>query len=162
MEEIKISGVSQFFFYAIPAVLALAALWWLAFAEGAHSFRRLLSQEKRHAEIVGAAKLPKAPMKITVKNSRDESLEIDRAEIDGKDLWIYYKNVGPGSVRAIQLEWRLIAPDGTVLKAEKGHVSIYSENDAPDALDAGERGEAKYKLPSDPRAVSLDLRLSHY
>ena len=162
MEELKVTGISTLAYWAIPAVLGLAALYWLAFAEGAHSFRRLLSQESRHAEIVGAKVIPREPMKITITNSRDAVVIVDRAEVDGKDLWVYYKNVSQGRIHGIELEWRLIAPDGTVLKSKLGYVEIYSENDAPDALDAGERGEAKYELPTDPRAVSLDLRMSHY
>jgi hypothetical protein len=161
--SIEIEGLSQFFYFAIPAVLGLAAIYWLAFGEGLHYFRRVLSQEKRHAEIVGARILPREPMKITIHHQLGESLTVDRAEIDGGDLWVYYKNTGASGVRGIQLTWRIVAPDGTVIKAgDRQYVSVYSKNDAPDELDAGERGEAHFKIPSDPRAVTLDLRMSHY
>lgn len=158
--EIEITGVSQFFFFAIPAVLALAGIWWLAFGEGVHYFRRALSQEKRHAEIVGAAVLPKAPIKITLSDRRDAAVKIDRAEIDGGDLWIYYRNLGQSRVTYIQFTWRLIAPDGTVIKADDGYIEISSNNSAPGSLEPGERGEARLKIESDPRAVTLDVRMS--
>jgi hypothetical protein len=160
MEEIKFTGISTFFLFAIPAVLALAALWWLAFGQGVHYFRRELSQEARHNEIVGAKVLPKSPIQIHLSNHRDSPLIIDRAEIDGGDLWVYYKNTGQSNVSGLRLRWQLIAPDETILKASEGYIHIYSENDAPDELGPGQRGEAKYKLPSDPRAVKLDLKLS--
>jgi len=159
--KVEISGVSQFFYFAIPAVLALAAIWWLSFGQGLHYFRRALSQEKRHAEIVGAAVLPKAAMKIKIVDARDAAVRIDRAEIDGGDLWVYYKNVGHSRASDIGLTWRLIAPDGTVVKAHSGYVMIYSENNAPDSLEPGERGEAHYDIPSDPRAVTLELAMRH-
>jgi len=161
-QEIDFTGLSTFFYFAIPAVLAIAAIWWLAFGEGLHYFRRTLSQEKRHAEIVGAAILPKEPLKIHLTEGRGQVLRIERAEIDGDDLWIYYRNTGNSSVQLIRYRWKLIAPDGTVVKSEDNYVSIHSENKAPDALDAGERGEAHIKIESDPRAVTLDLSLSHY
>lgn len=157
--EIEISGVSQFFYFAIPAILALAAIWWLAFGEGLHYFRRALSQEKRHAEIVGAVILPKGPIKITLSDSRDAAVRVDRAEIDGGDLWIYYKNFGQQRATSIQFTWRLIAPDGTVIKADDGYIEISAENSAPGSLEPGERGEAQLKIKSDPRAITLDIRM---
>jgi hypothetical protein len=48
----EIKGVSTFFYWSIPAVLALAAIWWLAFGEGLHMFNRQLAQEKRSAVAV--------------------------------------------------------------------------------------------------------------
>lgn len=83
MDQVEIKGLSQFFYFAIPAVLALAAIWWLVFGQGLHYFRRELSQEKRHSEIVGAIVLPKAPMNIKISDSRDAAVRVDRAEIEG-------------------------------------------------------------------------------
>jgi len=152
-------GIGTFFLFAIPAVLGLAAIWWLVFGQELHYFSRALSQEKRHAEIVGASPLPKEVMKIVLKNQRDSPLRIERAEIDGGDLWVYYKNDGNGTLEYIRLKWELIAPDGTIVKAQDGYVEVYSENDAPGSLEPTQKGEAHYKIPSDPRAVSLVLRM---
>lgn len=154
--DINIKGLSTFFYFAIPLVLAVAAVWWLMFADGLHIFLRTVSQEKRHAEIVGATTLPKAPIKIVIDDYRDAPIVVARAEIDGSDLWIYYKNVGQSTVSGIEYNWRLIAPDGTVIKAQSSYISVYARN-APDSLNPGERGEAKLSIPSDPRAVTLQV-----
>lgn len=159
MTDINVRGISTFFLFAIPAVLALAALWWLAFGQGLHYFRRALSQEKRHAEIVGAVVLPKEPLKITISDRRDAAVRIDRAEIDGGDLWIYYKNFGSSTSSSIQFTWKLYAPDGTVVKSQWGYASIHGYDNAPDQLDPGERGELHLKIPPDARAVRIDLRM---
>lgn len=159
MEKFRFDGVSQFFYAAIPAVLALAAIWWLAFGQGLHYFRRALSQEKRHAEIVGAAILPKTPLKIRISDTRDAAVQIDRAEIDGGDLWIYYKNTGDFKKGSIRFTWKQISPDGTVVSSLSGFADVYGENRAADSLDPGERGELHLKIEPDPRAVILDIRM---
>jgi hypothetical protein len=152
-------GVSTFFYFAIPAVLALAALWWLAFGQGLHFFVRQISQEQRAATAVGADPLPKESMKITISDPRDAAVRVEKVEIDGGDLWVYYKNFGATRASYIKLLWRLVGPDGTVLKSREGYVDIYSRNSAAGSLEPGERGEAQFKIPSDPRSVRLDVRM---
>lgn len=158
-DEIKITGISTFFYFAIPAVLAVAAIWWLAFGQGLHYFLRAVSQEKRHAEIVGAAIPPQDPLQIRISDPRDAPVRVDRAEIDGGDLYIYYKNFGRSRAGSIRYTWKLIAPDGTVVKSQQGYPSIYGEGHSPDELDPGERAELHLKIDSDPRAVILDIRM---
>lgn len=156
MDEIKISGVSQFFLFAIPAVLALAALWWLAFGEGLHYFRRALSQEKRRAEVVGAVSLPREPIKIEIKNSRENPVVIDRAEVDGGELYVYVTNRGRATVKWMQLRWALKAPDGTIVASKDWLLESYG---GPAELASGERAELHIKIKADPRAVVLELTL---
>lgn len=160
--DLKVRGLSAFFYFAIPAVLAIAALWWLAFAGELHMLSRTLSQEKRSAVAVGAADLPKEPIKLQIEQRRNSPLSIDRAEIDGRDLWVYYRNVSKSPITYIQLPVRQIAPDGTVVSAYGSYVSVYSENNAPDTLDGGQRGEAHYRINLDPRTVILEIRMSCY
>ena len=157
--NITINGLSQFFFFAIPAILGLAALYWLAFGQGLHYFRRALSQEKRHAEAVGAAVLPKEPLKITIGDSRNSQIRVDTVELDGGDLWLYYKNVSQSTINHIQFTWKQIAPDGTVVKSDHGYISASSSNNAPGSLDGGQRGEAHLKISADPRAVVFAIRM---
>lgn len=159
MTDVNIRGVSTFFLFAIPAVLALGALWWLAFGEGLHYFRRELSQEKRHAEAVGAGVLPKNPIEIKIIENRVASVRVDRAEIDGGDLWVYYKNFGQSRKEYIRYQWRLIAPDGTIVQSQEGYPSIYSKTSSPDSLMPGQRAEMRLKITADPRAVILEIEM---
>lgn len=152
-------GISTFFYFAIPAVLGLAALYWLAFGQGLHYFQRTLSQESRAAEWVGAKIKPRAPMKIEMVNQPDARVRIDHATFDGGDLWIYYYSELGASY--IQFNWKEIAPDGTVVAAkENGYPSVYGEGQSPNELAAGERAELHLKINSDPRAVSIRLWMS--
>lgn len=151
-------GISTFFYFAIPAVLGLAALYWLSFGEGLHYFNRSLSQENRAAEWVGAKIKPRAPMKIEIQNMPDSQVIIDHASFDGGDLWIYYYS--EHGARYIQFNWKEIAPDGTIVAASDGYPSVYGEGKSPDDLAAGERAELHLKIDSDPRAVSIKLWMS--
>lgn len=160
VEQVEFKGISQFFYFAIPAVLVLAAIWWLAFGEGLHYFKRALSQEKRHAEIVGVTKPLKEAVKIVISDTRDAAVRIDRAEIDGGDLWIYYKNFGDSRVDFIEFTYKLISPDGTVVKQESSYIAALAwRSKAPGSLDPGERGEAHLKIAADPRAETLNVRM---
>jgi len=157
--KMDIKGFSTFMYFAIPLVLAIAAVWWLAFGQGLHYFRRGLSQEKRRNEVVGAKILPQEPIKIRLKNLRDDAVQIERADIDGGDLYLYYRNKSHSRSSSIRFEWRLKAPDGTVVAAKDGYMSIYAVNNAPDSLEAGELGEAHLTISPDPRAVVLEVRV---
>jgi hypothetical protein len=155
--EIKIAGVSQFFFFAIPLVLAVGATAWLTFFDGAHQLQRAWSQEKRHAEFVGAPRPIKAPLKIIAEPARDARVIVDHAEINGGDLWIYYKNVSASRVASIRFNWKEASPDGTVVAFGEGYPSIYGESHSPDELDPGERAELHLKIKSDPRAATMTI-----
>lgn len=153
MENVNINGLSQFFWFAIPAVLALAAIMWLTFGQGMHYFRRALSQEKRHAEVVGASPLPKVALEIELANARDSAIRINKAEIDGDDLWIYVENSGHSKVDFVEYEWRLSAPDGTIVKSDRHFIP------GSTTLEAGEKREIKAQIASDPRASKLIVKV---
>jgi len=82
---------------------------------------------------------------------------VTSAEIDGGDVWIYYQNFGQSRQRYIEIRWSLISPDGTQIKSGWTYASV--ENGAGE-LDPGEKGECKIHIVSDPRAETLDIRLS--
>jgi hypothetical protein len=156
-DDVNVRGVSTFFLFAIPAVLALAAVWWLAFGQGLHYFKRELSQEQRSAEAVGASALPAEPLKIVITDEKDAAVRVDRVEIDGKRVWLYYKNFGQSRVSDfIEVSWRLRAIDGTVIKSKSTYANLI-DYDAPGGLGAGERAEAKFDIVSDPRAVVFEI-----
>lgn len=153
-------GISTFFYFAIPAVLAIAALWWLAFGEGIHYFTRALSQEQRAAEWVGAKVKPRAPLKIEIDTAPDAQVKIDRANFDGGDLWIYYSS--EGGAEFIKCNWKEYAPDGTIVASkERIYPTVDGEGQSPDSLGPGERAELHLKVLSDPRAVSIKIWMTH-
>lgn len=137
---------------ATPAILGVGAIVWLTFFDGAHTFDRKLSQEQRHAEIVGAKELPKAPMKIVLANRRASPVAIDRAEADGSDVWFYWSNRSRSPVCYVEFTWKATAPDGTVVARDRTFLTTAS-------VDPGERSEAHISVPADPRAVTLTLSL---
>jgi hypothetical protein len=57
----------------------------------------------------------------------------------------------------MKFAWRLIAPDGTIVKAQSGYMDIYGGG--PDTLGAGEKAEAHIKVKGDPRAVKLTIKI---
>jgi hypothetical protein len=154
---INLKGLSTFALFAIPAVLGLAALYWLAFGKGVHYFRRELSQEVRHNEVVGAKILPKEAIDIQFAGQRDDAIKITRAEIDGKDVWVWYQNVGQSRLQFIEFHWSLVSPDGTVIKQAWNYANVF---DGAQDLDPGEKGEVHFPIASDPRAKTLKLRMT--
>jgi len=160
-EDVRVNfkGLSTFFFFAIPAVLGLAAVYWLAFGKDLHYFRREMSQEDRHNEVVGAKILPKNAIDIQFFNKPDDVIAITRAEIDGGEVWVWYQNVGQFRATFIEFHWSLVSPDGTVIKQDDNYAAVYR---GAGELDPGEKGEVHFPIISDPRAKTLKLRVSKY
>lgn len=132
------------------ALLGRGLYGWLALGEEAHSFKRQISQEDRHAEIVGAKPLPKAAIEIVIQKTKRDCIQIDRAEIDGEATWVYWHNQCGGTRQAfIKIQYKLQAPDGTVIARN------YEFAASGSSLEAGEKGELKLRVPADPRAVKL-------
>lgn len=149
------SGFNALAYAAIPAALAIGALYWLAFGKGLHYFGRELSQEQRAASWVGAMVAPKEPVKIEALNAPDAVVRIDRLQFDGGDLWIYYS--ASGEATFIRYFWKQYAPDGTVVTAGDGYPSIQGEGQSPDDLRAGEKAELHLKIKTDPRTVRMTV-----
>ena len=157
--KVTITGISQLAYFAIPAVLGLAAIYWLAFGQGVHYFRRQLSQEARHNEVVGAKILPKNAIDIQFAGRPDAAVKITRAEIDGGDVWLWYQNVGQGRAMFIKFTWSLLSPDGTVIKQDSVYARTY---DGAQELDPEEKGEVHFPIVSDPRAKTLKISVGKF
>jgi hypothetical protein len=158
MDDIRIyfRGVSEFYYFAISLVLGGAACVWLFFFDGLHIFRRTLSKERRHALATRSFPYPKTKIEITFGGSKSEPVKPYKAEIDGKEAWLWYENTGSVSRRYIDYYYKLYAVDGTVVDACHGAASA-SE------LDAGEKAEMKFTIwKPDPRAVRLDVQMSSH
>ncbi len=155
-KEKAMNGISKLALFAIPAMLALAACWWLAFGEGLHYFNREVSQEDRHAIVTnGTTAMPTAPLKISIKSPRNAALVIDRAEIDGGKSWVYAHNSSASRIEYGQIAWRLISESGITLKSGGGYLNI--DWHGPQTLEPGERVELSCDIEADPRASILEL-----
>lgn len=137
----------------IPILLALAASCWLFFVSDLHIFRRTIQQENRHAEIVGAKPLPVAPIIIEIKHPKQYCASVDRAEIDGTDLWIYWHNGCRAPFSFVKLIVKARAPDGTIVASIDPYVVAGEE------IEPGEAREFHSAIPADPRAVTLQIWL---
>jgi hypothetical protein len=152
-QKITIKGLSTAALFTIPALLAVAAILWLSFGEEIHVFNRSVSQEKRHAEAVGAATLPTAPYSIVIKNKPRECRVIDRAEIDGTDLWVYWhKNCSGTEFRegSDTIRWSLVSPNNTII------ASGFEYTHVDPAI--GQQAEFHTEIRADPRAVAIELK----
>jgi hypothetical protein len=138
---------------AVFVVLGSAAVYWLVFAEGLHSFRRDLRQESRHAEVVGAKPLPDAPVVVEIIHKRQYCAAIDRAEIDGDDLTIWWHNGCKVSLTFLALVVKGKAPDGTVVAGSSDYVLV------GEITEPGETREFREKIAADPRVVKLQIWL---
>ena len=136
--------------------IAVGGIRWLWLYRGIRHEIRDESQESRHAEIVGAKPLPKAPLVIEIdKGSRSQCMKIDRAEIDGADIWVYFDNDCRESRGFVEILWKGYAPDGTFVIQE----AQYATNASND-MDAGERGEFHVNgIKDDPRIVRVKFSI---
>lgn len=124
---------------------------WLGFFRDAHSWHRDLSQEKRGAEWVGQnpAVPPAKPINLIIQSSG--CLRIDRARVDGDDLFIDLTRVCGASGDYAKLNWR----------AKAGNTVIESnyENWRVDGPDLGENvtvnvGDYR-EFQADPRITDI-------
>ncbi len=147
------------YLYAVAfSILGLGALLWLSFFMGAHGFGRDLSQEKRHAEIVGAAPLPAKPIKIILSQGTG-NIRFSRVTLTGKEFWIYYFNSGRSGADSHGYEIKWKAPDGTIINRLTGEMGSDTENNAPNFLQSGEHGEAHIVTNvDDPRTMTVEIR----
>lgn len=157
-QEVKISGVSHAFYFAILWILAMAAIAWLSFYMSLHYFRRELAQERRRAEAVGADPLPQEKINIKIVNPRDGSIRVTKVEIDGGDVFVYYKNVTQQRVEWIKFAWKLMAPDGTVIKSYSSYAGLSFTGGSAE-LDPGQSAELKIKIDADPRGATFEIRM---
>lgn len=154
---IEHKGFSTLALFFIPAALGIAAIIWFGFYVNAHYFKREMEQEKRHAEIVGAAVIPNKPIETKINNRRNATVIIDRLEIDGSEGWIYYKNIGRSKASFIEITVNAMAPDGTIV----GVVQGYADGPFHGAIDLGpdQRAEGRFTIPTDPRTSVLEAEI---
>ena len=145
MADIKISGVSQFFFAAIPWILGLAALTWLAFFSGWFNFSHYVTVLKRMDNRVGVFRPLKNPVKLTLK--KEGCLHVERGFLDGNTVTMYIKNDCTHPVDYYEWHWKAIAPDGTVIAQQ------YSNTN--DGMEAGETVERTMDVTGDRRTVEV-------
>jgi len=137
----------------ILVILGSAALYWLVFAEGYHSFQRTLTQENRNAEAVGASPLPTSPIKVEIQNEHSHCSLIDRARIEGTTLTVYWHNNCPQQFDMLCLVIKGVAPDGTIVYGDRPFVIF----DQPIA--SQERRESTVEVKDDSRIVTLQIWL---
>lgn len=144
-ESTQSKGIGFFFMAAIPCVLGLAAATWLGVVVSDHDFSRQTSQEHRAADAVGEKTLPKAPLKIEIRNDPHRCVKVEDAHFDGDDLWVYTRRLCGSSQDYTEMHWREVAADGTVVRAGW-------TNNGFDDMDIGQRTEYKpYDFQIDPR-----------
>jgi hypothetical protein len=144
------SGMSAFFFAAIPYALGSGAMVWLGFFIAGRNFFNQLSQEQRRAIYVGAAEAPKSKLKIELANNGP--LKITRADLDGSTVSLYFTNTGTQQVRGIKMSWQLISPDRTNLASGSEYSVLCG---GPNTLEPGEKGES---VLSGYHGINLDKR----
>ena len=137
-------------FLILIALIAIPKAYLLSLmgVEETHDYNRKVSQEDRHAELVGAAPLPVKPLNVIVKKSRNSCAVIDRAEIDGEAGWIYWHWACGGSNDAyVSLSYSLRSPDGTTISSD------WNWAIASSPVESGQKFEFKINVKPDPRAV---------
>lgn len=138
------------------AVLGAAALIWLMFAEGLHSFRKELLQDTRAAAETLSKVWETTPVTITVKNKQSECIKIEKAIIDDGQLLVYYRNTCVKEISCAYLKWQGKAADGTV---------VYSYSVSADNIRPGDRYEfasESWQFKPDPRMVTLEVWAETY
>lgn len=157
--DINIRGLSTFFLFAIPAVLGLAAIYWLFFVRGVIDVRRGMVMDSRHNEIVGAAKLPRGAVQMVIAGGIPNGPVIERAEIYGANLTVWVRNDGdkPWGARyprSIKIIWKAMSPDGTVIASDDRFCG-YGVDISPMQV-----AEFKFSIEADKRMERLELSLS--
>jgi hypothetical protein len=130
---------------------AVGCVIWLGFFHDAHDFRQQLSQEDRHAELVGAKPLPKAAIVIVIDNHKNECVRVDSAEFNGSEIWVYLHNDCRTRRNFIKVSWKAKAPDGTIIESQEHYAGA-----AESGLLQGEKLEYHAdRFKDDPRIQSV-------
>lgn len=139
------------------SIVAIGCIFWVLFFSNAHFFGRELSQEKRHAAIVGPSTPYTTPIKLTLYEGDSNAIATDSADITGNDFWIYYHNDRKSSVEKVWFELKFLSANGTILARETPTAEA-SLNSAAGFLEAGDRAEAHLRLETvDPRTASVRI-----
>jgi hypothetical protein len=147
--ELKETGGKGYAYFAlIPALLAGAALMWLAFFTGIVDWRQGQNAIAKQATIegrmdnrVGVNGTLTKPVDLIITNHT--CLKIERAFLDGTSVTMYLHNQCHSSLEYYEWHWKAIAPDGTIIG------SNYANDDS--GLDVGDKAEKTMTMPGDPR-----------
>ncbi len=139
----------------VPAALGAGALIWFITYRDVHFFRRTLSFEERRNTYVGMDPKEeiKEPIRVIAKNKPNSCIFVDKADLDGSELVVYYKWVCTTKESVfVTLRLRYKAKDGTSIQQEYEHASWGHP------LEQNDRLEFVWKhLPTDPRTVSMEI-----
>lgn len=138
-------GIGSFFFFAIPAVLAGAALMWLAFYTGVIDWQKTQRVEGRMDNRVGVNGQLTMPVDLVIGNR--SCLKIDRAFLDGDSVTMYLDNQCHTRLDYYEWHWKAVSPDGTTIKE--------NYENTLDGIDDGEKLEKTMSLPDDNRIVKI-------
>lgn len=136
---------------------AVGCAIWLGFFRDTHQFGRELSQEEREAKAVGALPLPSSPIKISIQNKKNDCHVIESAELEGKDLLVYWRNACAETLEHTTIRVNALAPDGTLLTSSWTYISDPGPN---------QRVETKYQMrysweEPDPRISVIQVKIRY-
>lgn len=155
--QIDIKGLSTFFLWSIPAALGLAAIYWLIFVRGFMEVRRGIVMDSRHNEIVGAKSIPRGAIQMAIVDVKPDGPVIERAEIVGSDLTVWVRNDGQrtvqGVIDAVEVEWKAIAPDGTIVSSGHGYCNFGV------SLKPQQKSECSFSIEADRRMKRLEVAI---
>ena len=143
MNDAEKGGIGWLFFAAIPAVLAGAALMWLAFYTGVIDWKQTQRIEGRMDARVGIRGELTAPVDLIIKDK--SCLHITKAFLDGGTLTSYVTSACKAPSGYWELRWRAVAPDGTIIASGYNNTAYLTE------LDPGETTEHTDNLPDNER-----------
>lgn len=149
-EPLSSRGIGSFFFFAIPAILGIAASVWLGFRIDLFHFNQEVTQANRSDGRVGVHEPLKEPLKLFIKDS--VCVKITYAYIDGRTLTFYVKNECPSKREFIKYNVKPKAPDGTLIHSEGTYLDTFDGN-----LDAGDRVEETFNIPDDTRIATVEV-----
>jgi len=131
---------------------------WFELFRDMHVFHHEVSQEARHAEIVGAEPLPKEPVHLVINRKHEGCAVADQAEVDGNKLWIYYHNgcqstISVGYSNVVEIIYKGIAADGTIVSSaiRNAHWEV--------PLEPGQKIEFACDFEDDPRISTMEITL---
>jgi hypothetical protein len=145
-------GFGSLMFSVIPAAIAGAAILWLIAITGVIDLTSQLRQERRAAERVGIVVMPKVPIKLTI--NEDTCVKVDKSFLDGSTLTFYVVNHCHYGMEYVKDTYRIIAPDGTVIKSDFEFLTSTG-----DVLQPNERREVTRTITMDDRTVEINLQL---
>jgi hypothetical protein len=145
IEHTEKGGIGIFFFAAIPAVLAGAALMWLAFYTGVIDWTKAQRIEGRMDARVGVHGELTKPVDLIIRKSG--CLQVSRAFLDDGKVTSYTTNACHSEVGYWEMHWTQIAPDGTVIAS--GYDNKMGQ------LEDGETLEFTQELRDDSRTAKV-------